>query len=170
MQCPRSLWWFGLVYIVLSGAPAHAQDANEPTGLFETYTVTALGTTEQAWLRVGTEYDRGEVGLFATYLEDVAGDEADETYGAGVYGTFEIAAGTLEPVGLPTTPTSAYLLSKIGVLEGSKPDVVCALGAGVKLGAIVVEWNWLPDADLWSSLPDWDDSKHKLLIGAQVRF
>jgi len=142
------------------------------------YAVSGLASAKQYHMRCGLASDVGEAGVFTAFVEDLAGDDAEQL-AAGVYATYNIIKdgqfplGNLFPGGSPTDTVPAtisydgYIGAYGGALEDQ--DSLGALVTGMRFGPIVVEYQYQPGKDLWTELSPVEDG-HVVMVGAYYQW
>jgi len=142
------------------------------------YAVSGIASSKQYHARCGLVSDVGEVGLFTAFVEDLAGDDAEQLAG-GVYATYNVIKGGQFPIGnlwpggsptdaVPATiPYDGYIGAYAGALEDQ--DSLAALVTGMRFGPIVTEYQFQPGKNLWSEASAVED-EHLLMVGGYYQW
>jgi hypothetical protein len=156
----------------------------DPNG-FKDWTVTAYGSDDLLGVRAGLRpwAGRAELGLFGMWMDglsegDVKSDtesNQQESWGLGVYATYDVVQRAEFTVLSYQIPIDIYVGGQLGALHraDSDEDATAALMTGLTFGdggvQLGVEYQYGLDEELWKELAPLDDN-HRLLLTLGIRF
>jgi hypothetical protein len=163
----------------------YTAQAQEESSIFDNWTVTTYGNDNMLGVRAGVRpwEGRTELGVLGFWMDGLQeGDEKSDTgsnqqesWGGGIYGTYDVVQDAEFTVLSYQVPIDIYVGGQLGALHraDSDEDATAALltgmsfgDAGIRLG---VEYQYALTDDLWKELAPMDD-KHHLFLTLGVRF